>query len=234
MTDKQALREMLERTIVDWHNNRVTKVRVPEHIDRVGPDLFCNVSLMLDQLMPTIERALAEQWRQQNQEIRELRGGISALVKGRERAEARAAEQAADGPPGTYLCDTCGFIAQKFMLRAADMAVGIDLRDHHEVCPNDGTPMRRKTWKEDALDSDRVAREQMARADAAEAKVAEQESLVAWLQERTSEDAVNTAVGWYDPTRVRAYFEVLEKVAPNRQLRPIDRRLRATLERATR
>ena len=70
------------------------------------------------------------------------------------------------------------------MLRAADMAVGIDTREHNEVCPNDATPMRRKTWKEDALDADRVAREQMARAEGAEAELAEQDAKIAALTEQ--------------------------------------------------
>ena len=53
------------------------------------------------------------------------------------------------------------------------------------------------------------------------------ERLVRWLQRRTSAAAVKQAVGWYGPTRVMAYFEVLERVAPKRRLRPIDRKLRA-------
>lgn len=70
------------------------------------------------------------------------------------------------GPPGQYICRTCGFVAMKMLLRASDMAVGVDARPVVEACPNDGQPLQPKTWKEDALDSDRVGREQMRRADA--------------------------------------------------------------------
>jgi hypothetical protein len=59
---------------------------------------------------------------------------------------------------------------------------------------------------------------------------AEIQKLVRWLQRRTSNEAVKDAHGWYAPTRVMAYFEVLEKVAPNRRLRPIDRQLRKHAE----
>ncbi len=81
------------------------------------------------------------------------------------------------GPPGHWICSTCGFVLMKMMLRASDMAVGVDAREVQDVCPNDGSSMRRKTWKEDALDADRVGREQMALADELRAKLeaAEQE-----------------------------------------------------------
>lgn len=77
------------------------------------------------------------------------------------------------GPPGHWICPTCGFVLMKMMLRPSDMAVGIDARDVQDICPNDGSSMRRKTWKEDALDSDRVGREQMKRADELESKLQE-------------------------------------------------------------
>lgn len=89
------------------------------------------------------------------------------LLRG-ERDEARQQLQADIGPPGHWICRTCGFVLMKMKLRASDMAVGVDARPVEDICPNDGSSMRPKTWKEDALDSDRVGREQMQRADAAE------------------------------------------------------------------
>ncbi len=82
------------------------------------------------------------------------------------------------GPPGQWRCPTCGFVLMKMKLRASDMAVGVDARPVEDVCPNDGASLRPKTWKEDALDSDRVGREQMHRADIAEQ---ERDAAVRWL-----------------------------------------------------
>ena len=75
-----------------------------------------------------------------------------------------------DGPP-VWICDVCHFEVTKMLLRASDGAVGPDRREVQDICPNDGTSLRRLTWKEDAQRADRVAIEQMKRADAAEAKL---------------------------------------------------------------
>ena len=40
--------------------------------------------------------------------------------------------------PGVWHCPSCGFILHKMLLRAHDMAVGINLEHAREVCPNDG------------------------------------------------------------------------------------------------
>lgn len=86
---------------------------------------------------------------------------------------ARCAEEAVeDGPPGRWICQTCGFQVTKAFLRAHDGAVGIDARPVEDVCPNDGTSLRRITWKEDSEDANRVALEQMKRADALEQQLA--------------------------------------------------------------
>lgn len=79
----------------------------------------------------------------------------------------------ADGPPGVWLCVTCGFVAMKALLRACDGAVGIDRRDVQDVCPNDGTSLRRQTWKEACEAADRIGLEQTKRAESAEAQLTE-------------------------------------------------------------
>jgi hypothetical protein len=87
--------------------------------------------------------------------------------------DAALATALADGPPGQWICRTCGFRLSTMLLRASDGAVGIDVRPVEDICPNDGSSMRPVTWKEDALNSDRVGIEQMKRADAAEARLRE-------------------------------------------------------------
>lgn len=93
-------------------------------------------------------------------------GERDALTAETEKLEA----EHADGPPGQWICRTCGFRLSKMVLRASDMAVGIDDRVVEDICPNEGSSMRRVTWKEDALASDRVGIEQMKRADKAESQ----------------------------------------------------------------
>jgi hypothetical protein len=77
-----------------------------------------------------------------------------------------------DGPGHRWVCQTCGFTVMKAFLRASDGAVGPDTREVEDVCPNDGTSLRRLTWKEDAAAAYCVGLEQMKRADAAEAALA--------------------------------------------------------------
>ena len=57
-------------------------------------------------------------------------------------------EKATEGPPGDWICQTCGFALHKRFLRSSDMAIGIDAREVQDICPNDGSSMRRVTWKE--------------------------------------------------------------------------------------
>ena len=40
-----------------------------------------------------------------------------------------------------WKCPLCGFILHKMLLRASDMAVGINLSTAREVCPNDGATL---------------------------------------------------------------------------------------------
>lgn len=63
-----------------------------------------------------------------------------------ELAEAKAAIYV----PGGWRCDKCGFDLTKSLLFAKSGAIGADLAMHTEPCPNDGEPMRRVTWEEDA------------------------------------------------------------------------------------
>lgn len=121
-------------------------------------------------------------------------------------ATARAAQQQAererdeaksDGPPGRWICQTCGFQVTKAFLRAHDGAVGIDARPVEDVCPNDGTSLRRIIWKEDAADANRVGMEQMQRADTAERALAEAEIEIARLEALLKEADIDPAL----PTR---------------------------------
>src|SRR6185503_77575 len=75
------------------------------------------------------------------------------------------------GPPGRWICPTCGFVLTKAILRASDGAVGVDASPVQDICQNDGSSLRQVTWKEDAEDANRVGLEKMKRADVAEAKI---------------------------------------------------------------
>lgn len=103
--------------------------------------------------------------------------------------------------PGAWVCNTCGFRLQKMKIRAADMAVGVDNAVVEDICPNDGTSMRALTWKEDAEASDRVGREYMARADAADALL--RQVVIAWASDEDGEmeDAIETLRKWLGEER---------------------------------
>ena len=58
---------------------------------------------------------------------------------------------------GDWVCPKCSFRLHKRILRASDGAVGVDLSEVGEPCPNDGETMQRLTWKQDAEDANRVA-----------------------------------------------------------------------------
>ncbi len=65
--------------------------------------------------------------------------------------------------PASFACDKCGFRLEIRTMLAATGEVGIKRggEDCNEPCPNDGTLMRRVTWKEMALDSSDSAHELM-------------------------------------------------------------------------
>lgn len=86
-------------------------------------------------------------------DIREL---LALIVRGEE------------GVPGSWKCQACGFELTKAILRASDGAVGVGRRPVQDICPNDGTSLRPVTFEEDSEDANRVAFEQMKRADALE------------------------------------------------------------------
>ncbi len=55
--------------------------------------------------------------------------------------------------PGTWVCPTCGFLLKKCFLHAQNGAVAVNDADESELCPNDGAPLRRVTWKEECKKS---------------------------------------------------------------------------------
>ena len=68
-------------------------------------------------------------------------------------AFARTVQEEARAVPGQWYCPECGFIVHKSIL--APNGIFVNERDDNEICPNDGTPLGRRTWKmcaEDALD----------------------------------------------------------------------------------
>ena len=73
--------------------------------------------------------------------------------------------------PDQWKCETCGFVLTKAILRASDGAVGMDTREIHDICPNDGTSLRRVTWREDAENANRVGLEMFKRAEEATTKL---------------------------------------------------------------
>ena len=46
------------------------------------------------------------------------------------------------GPPGRWVCPTCGFMLTTAILRASDGAVGVNRRPVEDICPNDGSSLR--------------------------------------------------------------------------------------------
>lgn len=52
--------------------------------------------------------------------------------------------------PGSWVCDACGFALTKNLLTPTG-EVSTDPREITERCPNDGTVLRKETWKERAL-----------------------------------------------------------------------------------
>lgn len=90
---------------------------------------------------------------------------LQTVREERDEAQGQLDDALLDGPGDRWVCRTCGFMLTKAILRASDGAVGMDTREVHDVCPNDGFSLRRVTWKEEAADANRVGLEQMKRAD---------------------------------------------------------------------
>lgn len=86
--------------------------------------------------------------------------------------------------PGAWRCAKCGFRLQQMNLNAQDGTV--TSRDQAgDVCPNDGAPLWRVTWKDDALASDALIEAQVNRAVAAEGMLAKlHEAMAVALQFR--------------------------------------------------
>lgn len=84
--------------------------------------------------------------------------------------DALKAEQFTDD--GQWICETCGFRLTRAILRAFDGAVGMDRKEVEDICPNDGTSLRRLTWREDAENANRVGLEMFKRNSELEAQLA--------------------------------------------------------------
>jgi hypothetical protein len=78
--------------------------------------------------------------------------------------------------PNQWVCPSCGFCVTKMILRAADGAVGIDTSEVQDICPNDGSSLRRLTWEQNATEAHEEWRKANERAAAAEAKLARAET----------------------------------------------------------
>lgn len=65
--------------------------------------------------------------------------------------------------PASFVCDKCGFRLEKRTMVAATGQVGVKIGGEEcgEPCPNDGEPMRRVTWKEQAIELGDSAHELM-------------------------------------------------------------------------
>lgn len=89
---------------------------------------------------------------------------VAALAKGEE----PPADQVF--VPGTWRCPKCKFVLHQFNLNANDGSV--TTRDEPgDKCPNDGSPLWRVTWREDAMELAERCAEQVQRAVKAEAEL---------------------------------------------------------------
>lgn len=73
--------------------------------------------------------------------------------------------------PNIWICETCNFTLVRNFLRASDGAIGIDRTTIEDICPNDGTSMRRQTFQESSDQAAKSAVQWADRAIAAEAEV---------------------------------------------------------------
>jgi ribosomal protein L37AE/L43A len=74
--------------------------------------------------------------------------------------------------PGAWVCPKCAFECHKAVINPQSGAVGIDTREHYEICPNDMTAMKRLTWKEHAEGLARVAEQVLIERTALRTKLA--------------------------------------------------------------
>lgn len=80
-----------------------------------------------------------------------------------------AEEQAAKFVPGCWRCAKCNFELNKSVLYVKGGGIGPDL-GRPEPCPNDGEPMQRVSWKDDAMRVAKVCTGQVERAVKAESQ----------------------------------------------------------------
>jgi len=118
-------------------------------------------------------------------------------------AEVRSLQQQL-AEPNIWICQTCGFTLTKAFLRAANGAVGVDSRDVEDVCPNDGTSMRRQTYRESADAASKTAVDLMERLNTANVQLAEAQQQLTKEYERN----INLQNAWEAEKEGR---EALEK-----------------------
>jgi len=71
-------------------------------------------------------------------------------------AKAKTIEEKLIYIPGDWICPTCNYRKHQRLLHAQSGLIGVSLATP-DPCPNDGTPLQRLTWKQDAEDANRVA-----------------------------------------------------------------------------
>ena len=72
--------------------------------------------------------------------------------------------------PGCWRCAKCNFVLHQFNINAN--SGNVTVRDEPgDKCPNDGAPLWRVTWREDAIEMSKRTEEQMQRAVRAEAEI---------------------------------------------------------------
>ena len=82
--------------------------------------------------------------------------------------------------PGVWCCHErgCGYVVTKNILSVSDGRVGADTSEDVEGCPNDGTQLFPRTWKDHYIQLEQAAISQLDRAVQAEGRVAELETLM--------------------------------------------------------
>lgn len=93
--------------------------------------------------------------------------------------------------PGHLKCGRCNFRLVSSTLHVQNGV--ITARDTADICPNDGTPMQRVTWREDVEEAHERWEEQVARAVAAEAALSAAEQREARAVER-----LQAIIDWAD------------------------------------
>jgi hypothetical protein len=82
--------------------------------------------------------------------------------------------------PGVWRCPRCHFTLHRHTISAQTGEIAVDTRDERPLCPNEGTPLRRVTWREDAEETAALLVEERARRRMRERELA---SVVAMLRE---------------------------------------------------